>query len=76
MGRHLVLVLLLGGLVEQVQQQFEQTAVGRRKDQKQQLEGFNLALFVWSAGLIALLIKQRQVCQIARQNMKDTHYIP
>lgn len=76
MGRHLVLVLLLGGLVEQVQQQFEQTAVGSRKDQKQQLEGFNLAFFVWSAGLIPLLIKQRQVCQITGQNIKDIYLLP
>lgn len=67
MGRHLVLVLLLGGLVEQVQQQLEQTAVGCGKDQKQQLQGFNLALFVWSAGLIPLLIKQSQVCQGTRR---------
>lgn len=72
MGRHLVLVLLLGSLVEQVQQQFEQAAVGSGEDQEQQLEGFDLALFVRSAGLVPLLIKQRQVCQITRQNMKDT----
>lgn len=76
MGRHLVLVLLLGGLVEQIQQQFKQAAVGRREDQEEQLEGFDLALFVWSAGLIPLLIKQHQVCQITELTVKDTRCLP
>lgn len=60
-GRHLVLVLLLGGVVEQVQEQFEQRAVGLGQQQEQKLQRLHLTLLVWGRCLVALLIKQGHV---------------
>lgn len=62
-GRHLVLVLLPGGVVEQVQQQPEQRAVGLRQQLQQQLQRLHLPLLVGHGGLVAVLVKQRQVCK-------------
>lgn len=61
-GGHLVLVLLLGGVVQQVQQQFEQQAVGLRQQQQEQLQRLHLTLLVGDRGLVALLVQQHHVC--------------
>lgn len=59
--RHLVLVLQLGGVVQQVQQQLEQRAVGRRQQQEEQLQRLDLALLVGNRRLVAVLVEQRHV---------------
>lgn len=60
-GGHLVLVLLPGGVVQQVQQQFEQRAVGLRKQQEEQLQRLYLTLLIGYRGLVAVLVKQGHV---------------
>lgn len=60
-GRHLVLVLLPGGVVEQVQQQLQQRAVCGGQQQEQQLQSFDLTLFVGHRRLVTVLVKQSHV---------------
>lgn len=67
-GGHLVLVLLPGGVVQQVQQQFEQRAVGLGQQQQQQLQRLQLPLPVGHRRLIALVIKQHHVCKGNRED--------
>ena len=67
-GRHLVPVLVPGGVVEQVQQQPEQRAVGLGQQLEQQLQRLHLPLLVGHSGLVALLVKQHQVCNRQRED--------
>lgn len=66
-GGHLVFVLLLGGLVEQVQQQLEEAAVGWREQHEEELQGFDLALFVRHRRLVAFLVELRDLCETRRR---------
>lgn len=59
---HLVFVLLFGGVVEQVQQQFEEGSVGGGQQHQQQLQGLDLTLLIRRTRLIALIVKQGQLC--------------
>lgn len=59
-GRHLVDLLVASGVVEQVQQQLQQAAVGRRQQHEEQLEGLDLPLLVGDAGLVALVVEAGQ----------------
>lgn len=69
-GGHLVLVLLLGGVVQQVQQQFEQQAVGLREQQQEQLQRLRLTLLVGDRGLVAMLIQQHHVCNRKQEDRR------
>lgn len=60
-GGHLVLVLLFGRVVEQVQQQFEQRAVGLRQQQQEQLQGLDLTLLIWDGRLVPVFVKKGYV---------------
>lgn len=71
-GGHFVFVLMLGGLIEQVQQQFEEAAVGWREQHEEKLQGFDLALFVRRGRLVALLVKQCHLCETQKREM---HFI-
>ena len=57
-GGHLVGVLVAGGVVQQVQQQLQQAAVGRWQQHEEQLEGLDLTLLVGNIRLVPLLVKQ------------------
>ncbi len=59
---HLVLVLLFGGVVEQVQQQLEQGSVGGGQQQQQQLQRLDLTLLIRQTRLVALIVEQVQLC--------------
>lgn len=71
-GRHLVALLLPGRVVQQVQQQLEQRAVGRRQQQQQELQRLHLALLVGHSRLVAVLVQQGQICsRRKREGQKD-----
>lgn len=63
-GGHFVFVLLLGGLIQQVQQQFEEAAIGWRQQHEEKLQRFDLTLFVRHGRLVASLIEQRDLCEM------------
>lgn len=67
-GGHFVFILLLGGLIEQVKQQFEEAAVGWRQQHEEKLQSFQLALFVRHGRLVAFLVEQRDLCETWRVN--------
>ena len=62
-GGHLVLVLLLGSVVEQLQEQLEQRAVGGGEQHEEELQGLNLTLLVRHRRLVALLVEAGHVCR-------------
>lgn len=59
---HLVFVLLFGGVIEQVQQELEERAVGRGQQEQEQLQGLDLTLLIRQARLIPSLVEQVQLC--------------
>lgn len=61
-GGHLVDLLISSGVVEQVEQQLQQAAVGRRQQHEQQLERLDLPLLVRDVGLVALIVEEGQRC--------------
>ena len=61
-GGHLVGVLPLGGVVEQLQEQLEQRAVGGREQHEEQLQRLDLPLFVRHRRLVAPLIEAGHIC--------------
>lgn len=56
-GRHLVDVLISSSVVQQVQQQFQQAAVGWWEQHEKQLKGFNLVFLVGHICLVPSFIK-------------------
>lgn len=57
---HLVDVLIAGSVVQQIQEQFQQAAIGCRKQHEKQLICLYLSLFVRHTCLISLIIKASQ----------------
>lgn len=68
-GGHLVDLLVTRGVVEQVEQQLQQAAVGRRQQHQQQLERLDLPLLVRDAGLVALIVEAGQRCVRGSERM-------
>lgn len=60
-GGHLINVLIAGGVMQQVQQQLQETAVGCWQQHEKQLKCFNLTILVRSICLVPLLVKVGQV---------------
>lgn len=52
---------MFGCLVEQVQEQLKQTAVGRGQKHEQELESLDLTFLIWSVGSVPLPIQQREL---------------
>lgn len=60
-GGHLVAVLFLGRLVEEIQQKFEKVPVGGWEEEEEELQSFHLPLFIRGPGAIPLLIEEHQI---------------
>lgn len=56
-GGHFIDVLIARGVMQQVEQQLQKAAVGRRQQHEKQLKRFNLTILVRSVCLVPFLIK-------------------
>lgn len=60
-GRHLILVLFLCCLVQEIEQQLQQVTIGWRKNEEEQLKSLNLPFLIWYIGLVSFIIKLHQI---------------
>ena len=60
-GRHLILVLFLCCLVQEIKQELQQVTIGWRENEEEQLKSLNLPLLIWYVGLVSFIIKLHQI---------------
>lgn len=69
--RHLVLVLLFGGVIEQVQQELEERSVSRGQQEQEQLQRLDLTLLIRQTRLIPSLVEQVQLCREDQMELRQ-----